>query len=132
MKDFITQLRAWCEQKISLWQQESDVIFKEGDVWWCRMGVNVGEEIYGKGPKYTRPVLIFRKFTANSFMGIPLTGQGKEGNWYVEIVLHDKKSWLLLNQARILDKKRLTVRIGSIEPEQHREIKRHFLRFYDS
>ena len=132
MKDFVGQIRLWCEQKILLWKNESEVIFKEGEVWWCRFGINVGEEIYGKGRFYTRPVLAFRKFTGNSFLGLPLTGQGKTGSWYVPIQLHSKKSWVLLNQARILDKKRLTVRIGTVEEEQLRKVRASFVSFYSS
>ena len=25
------------------------LFFKEGEIWWCSLGVNVCEEVYGKG-----------------------------------------------------------------------------------
>ena len=94
--------------------------------------MNLGEEIFGKGEKFTRPVLIFKKFTHNSFMGLPLTSKQKEGTWYVEIHHAGKKNWVILNQARILDKKRLTNRIGTLDDEDYKLIKERFLKFYGS
>ena len=54
--------------------------------------MNVGEEVIGKGNKFTRPILIFRKFTSNSFLGLPLTKQEKKGTWYVEITISWRKT----------------------------------------
>jgi mRNA interferase MazF len=31
---------------------------KEGEVWWCNCGENIGSEIYGKGKKFLRPFAI--------------------------------------------------------------------------
>ena len=39
--------------------------------------------MFGKGAKFTRPILVFQKFTGNSFLGLPMTKQEKEGSWYV-------------------------------------------------
>lgn len=94
--------------------------------------MNLGEEIFGKGEKLTRPVLIFRKFTSNSFLGLPLTTQEKQDSWYVETELKGVKRWAMLNQARILDKKRLTSRVGALDNGQLNRVKRHFLEFYSS
>ena len=65
----------WCRVHILLRESDLRVLFKEGEVWWCSVGLNVGEEEFGKGERFVRPVLIFKKFTQNSFLGIPLTGQ---------------------------------------------------------
>jgi len=94
--------------------------------------MNLGEEMFGKGNKFTRPVLIFRKFTGNSFLGLPLTRQEKQGSWYVEITIHGEKNWVMLNQARVLDKKRLTNRIGALDNGDLKKVKEKFLKFYDS
>jgi hypothetical protein len=29
---------------------------KEKEIWWCRVGLNIGTEVYGKGKDYMRPV----------------------------------------------------------------------------
>ena len=63
--DFINEIKNWLELKIKLWTKKNQVVFRQGDIWWCSLGFNIGEEIFGKGKKFTRPVLIFKKFTAN-------------------------------------------------------------------
>lgn len=128
--DYVTLLRNWCRLKTALWNKQSKVVFKQGDIWWCSLGANLGEEMFGKGAKFTRPVLIFRKFTGNSFLGLPITKQEKTGSWYVQITVHKERRWVMLNQARVLDKKRLTNRIGVLGNADCRKVKEEFLKFY--
>lgn len=62
----ITQLlKDWFSLKLTLCSKKSNAIFKQQELWWCSLGANLGEEIFGKGEKFTRPILIFKKFTAN-------------------------------------------------------------------
>src|SRR3989338_3071198 len=130
--DCITLIKEWCGLKSDLCGKESKVIFKQGDIWWCSLGMNLGEEVFGKGEKFRRPVLVFRKFTGNSFLGLPITRQEKKGSWYVEITIHGEKRWIMLNQARVLDKKRLTSRIGALDSTDFNKVKSKFLEFYNS
>ena len=131
--DFVKEIKNWLELKIKIWPEKKEIIFKRGEIWWCSLGFNVGEEIFGKGNKFTRPVLIFKKFTSNSFLGLPLTTHGRKGSWYVEVkVRGNTKQWVLLNQARILDKKRLTNKIDDIRNIDYKLVKERFLEFYSS
>ena len=130
--DFINEIKNWLELKIKLWIEDKKVVFKQGEIWWCSLGFNLGEEIFGKGKKFTRPILIFKKFTANSFLGLPLTLHGKKGSWYVEIKTGGVKRWALLNQARILDKKRLINKIDSVKQVDFEKVKKRFVEFYGS
>ena len=130
--DFVKEIKNWFELKIKLWPKNDNVVFKQGDIWWCSLGFNIGEEILGKGTKFTRPVLVFKKFTSNSFLGLPLTTHGKKGSWYVEISFKNTKQYALLNQARILDKKRLTSRLGALGNTEYLKVKKRFLEFYGS
>ena len=92
--------------------------------------MNIGEEMFGKGGHFRRPVLVFRKFTSNSFLGLSITKQGKEGSWYVKITVHNEKRWVMLNQARILDRKRITNRIAALDSKDFQEVRKRFLEFY--
>lgn len=130
--DFVNEIKNWLELKIKLWTKKDRIVFKQGDIWWCSLGFNIGEEIFGKGEKFTRPVLIFKKFTGNSFLGLPLTTHGKKGSWYVEIEFKGTKQYVLLNQVRILDKKRLTSRLGVLGGNEYLRVKERFLKFYGS
>lgn len=132
ISDYLKLIHEWCKIKILLWKKEGKLVFKQGDIWWCSLGMNLGEEIFGKGSRFTRPVLIFRKFTSNSFFGLPLTKQEKQGTWYVAITIHGVKNYVMLNQARVLDKKRLVHRIGTLDDADFKKVKERFLRFYSS
>ena len=128
--DAIQLLKNWFPFKLFLYSKKSNVIFKQQELWWCSLGVNLGEEIFGKGSKFTRPILIFKKFTANSFLALPITKQEKQGSWYVEITIHQEKRWVMLNQARILDRKRLTNRIGALDDIDFLKVKKSFTELY--
>jgi mRNA interferase MazF len=124
ISDYLIALLDWCKVKIFLWNRRSNIFFKEGEVWWCSIGINVGVEILGKGKRFERPVLIFKKFDQNSFLGIPLTTQLKDGTWYVPTVLRGKIGRAVLNQIRIFDKRRLINEIGTISNENFLEIRK--------
>lgn len=131
MFDYLEYFKNWFKVKISLWEKDSTkIIFKQGDIWWCSIGMNIGEEIFGKSEKFTRPVLIYKKFTGNSFLGLPLTTRDKEGTWYIKISLHEKISRVMLNQARILDKKRLVSKMGSLDDTDMKKVKEGFKKLY--
>lgn len=55
-KDFEGWIKV--KQKIHAAQREHLPIFNERQVWWCSIGVNVGDEEDGKNALYHRPVLI--------------------------------------------------------------------------
>jgi hypothetical protein len=73
MKDF----DKWNEVKKEIDNKPNKVILKEGEVYWSKFGINVGNETRGKGLHFKRPVLILRKFTRDVFFGIPLTSKKK-------------------------------------------------------
>ncbi len=132
MNDYVPRLTEWFELKRKLSSSRNAISFKEREIWWCSVGMNLGEEIYGKGKLFNRPVLIFKKFTSNSFMALPLTSKEKKGSWYVKILHASGESCVILNQARILDKKRLTNRIDVVDGSEFRRIRESFLKLYGS
>ena len=97
--------------------------FKEREIWWCSVGVNIGSEIYGKGRGFARPVLILRKFSKYSFLGVPLTSKRKEGDYFYPISFRDVEGSALLNQHRILDCRRLQRHMGYLTINQLNEIR---------
>ncbi len=93
------------------------------------MVMNIGDEIYGKGVNFLRPVLILKKITQNVFLGLPMTSLEKNGTWYVEILLHKKQNWVILSQARTLDARRLRNRIGELSDSVHSVVQKRFIDF---
>jgi mRNA interferase MazF len=104
--------------------------FKEGDIWWCAFGENIGVEIDGKGRQFSRPVYVYKKLSREGFLGIPLTTQLKTGSWYVEFDFKGIKENANLAQIRVISSKRLTDKIGSLDDGDRVRIKRGFIGLY--
>jgi pseudaminic acid cytidylyltransferase len=97
--------------------------FKPREIFWLRMGQNIGSEEYGKGHEFQRPILIIKKLTRNLFIGTPLTSKIKKENEYFCNINYTTKKGLQQNSAMILqiktfDKKRLMSRIGTLKKDQ--------------
>ena len=103
---------------------------KEGDVWWCSMGENVGIEINGKQEFFLRPVLVLKKLSKFGFMGIPLTSQPHDGSWYVPFIFKDKKQNAVLAQARVLSVHRLRRKMGAVPNSDLELVRGGFRRLY--
>lgn len=105
-------------------------LFKEGEIWWASLGENVGSEINGKSGLFSRPVLIFKKLSKSTFVGIPTSSQDRKGSWYVQITLGNKKSVVILSQARLLDYKRLSSKIAELDVTEMNKVKEKFKNLY--
>ena len=105
-------------------------LFKEGEVWWCGIGDNVGSEINGKSSNFTRPVLIFKKFSGELFSGLPMTTKIKSGTLYVNISFKLKTQGVVLNQGRTLNARRLYTLIGQCDEEDMKKVKAGFGRLF--
>ncbi len=92
--------------------------FKEGEIWWCSIGLNIGHEENGKNQLFNRPVLVVRKFNRNIFLGIPLTSKIKENKFYHIIYFKDKNQSAMMSQIRVWESKRLTHKMGEIMKDQ--------------
>jgi mRNA interferase MazF len=132
MLEYIFAVLVWCKVVIFLRGKDKKILFKEGEIWWCSIGMNVGVEIYGKGRRFARPVLILKKFTSGFFFGVPITSQIKRGIWYAPISFGDVASTAVLSQARSFDAIRLTERMGTLTEENFQEIRRAFLEFHSA
>jgi mRNA interferase MazF len=113
----------WKKIKKNTDVMKNPVMIREGEIIWCRIGVNIGCETFGKGKYYRRPVLVLRKFSTNSFLGIPLTKQEKRGDWYYKIKKDTIVNFLILNQARLFDIKRLENKLYELSEKELLKIK---------
>jgi len=105
-------------------------LFRQGEVWWCSIGENVGSEINGKSKLFSRPVLIFKKLSATTFLGIPTSSQDRNGSWYVRITLQNKVSVVILSQIRVFDYKRLSSKIGHLDAYDYKQVKIAFKKLF--
>lgn len=103
---------------------------KEGEIWWCAIGENIGVEINGKSGFFSRPVLVFKKLSRFGFMGIPLTSQQHKGDWYVPFVFQNKISIAVLSQMRNFSVLRLYRRMGTLPESDFGLVVEGFDRLY--
>lgn len=97
-----------------------------GEIRWCRYGVNIGKEILGKGQTFRRPVLILKKYSGDGFLGLPLTSQSHTGDWYYGLHQKELYGYVILNQGRTLDRKRLEDKIIEISEVELNNIKKAY------
>lgn len=118
-KDFIL----WHNVKEQLDKDNKPPLFKQREIWWCSIGVNIGHESDGKSQYFTRPVLIVRKFNRQIFLGVPLTTKIKENPFYFPIELHNKKQCVMIAQSRVWDASRLKSRMGWLTKSQFEQVR---------
>ena len=106
---------AWNVKKKELEVLDKKFLFKTGDIWWCSVGLNVKAESCGKGDEYQRPILILKKLSSGSCIGIPLSTQEKVGSWFTDITIHGEKRYALLYQIRMFSANRFQRRLASLD-----------------
>ncbi len=116
---------SWHSEKKRLDSRGARIFFRERDIWYLGLGVNVGFEQDGKGQKFTRPVVIVKKFNDKLFWAIPLTTQLRQGKYYFCFTFNksQKPSTAILSQIRLIDAKRLDNRIGMISQTDFANLK---------
>lgn len=105
----------WNIQKKNIEASQKNVFFKEGDVWWCSVGVNIGSESCGKGTQFQRPVLIIKKLSKVICIALPLSKKIKKGTWFMNMYLGNEKRTILLYQIKMLHTKRFQRRLAHID-----------------
>ncbi len=105
---------------------KAEIKLRAGEIRWCRFGINIGNEIIGKDSTFHRPVLILKKFSGDVFFGLPLTTKSHKGDWYYQIIHSDTTQTIILNQGRILDRKRLEEKMFEVSETELEKIKKAY------
>ncbi len=116
----------WNKVKIQTNKIESETRISPGEIRWCKFGVNIGNEILGKGDTFKRPVIILKKFSRDVFLGLPITKKKSEDTWYYPINNEKISGSIILNQSRTLDRKRLEEKITQVRDTELAKIKEAF------
>jgi mRNA-degrading endonuclease toxin of MazEF toxin-antitoxin module len=121
----------WNNNKKRIHEEKSNVFYHEREVWWCSLGVNIGNEQDGSGDEYRRPVLILKGLSKEICLVIPPTSSANEHKLRPSIgIIDGKKANALISQIRVIDKKRLVRKIGYVHPDifnQMRKIVKNLL-----
>jgi mRNA interferase MazF len=98
----------------------------EGDIWWASIGENVGSEINGKSKLFSRPVVILKKLSHGFYFVVPTTTQNRAGSWFVGFRQQERTMAACLHQARAIDYRRLSSKLGTIDDEDFTRVKDGF------
>ena len=104
----------WNDTKKDIHAHGVAPLFKEREVWWCALGVNVQREQNGDTIRHNglpatfrRPVLVLRKFGPESCAILPLTTRGRGGSFdYPLGQINGRENWALL--SRVISAARLS------------------------
>lgn len=117
-KDF----KGWNIEKQRIHELEKNLYFKEREIWWIALGINIGVETDGKNNAYERPVLILKRINRYSAIVIPLTTQGKEDKYRAPISTNNMNSFAKISQIKTISTKRLLRKVDTLPTDQYEVI----------
>jgi mRNA interferase MazF len=121
MKDF----DGWNSRKKNLERKSFYKFYKEREIWWCALGLNVGFEVDGKSKEFLRPVLIIKGLSRETCLIAPLTTSKRSNPLRINIGnMTGKEAQVSLSQIRVIDIKRLVEKIVIIDQEKFLLIKK--------
>ena len=92
----------WNEVKKEIASNNRKVGIKPREIFWIKMGQNIGSEEFGKGKNFARPVIIIRKLTSDLFIGIPTTTTLRDNDYFHSFSYTNKQKGLVDSSAMIL------------------------------
>lgn len=120
----------WNEKKKSVNDRSDLILFHEREIWWCTLGLNIGFEQDGKNDNFERPVLVLRKWSKNTFVGLPLTTTLKTGSYFFDLSVNNEDSVALLSQARTLDRRRLLRKMGTFSRSEFGKLRENYAKLF--
>jgi len=103
---------------------------KEGEVWMCDVGLNIGFEQNGSEDNFSRPMLIIKKFNNHMFWAIPLSTKQKDFDFYFNFIdPNGLKVSAKLAQLKLVSVKRLKRDLYILPNDTFIEMKTQLKRF---
>jgi mRNA interferase MazF len=112
-------------------------LIREGEIWWCRFGENIGTEISGKGAEFARPAIIYTKLSKYAFLVIPTTtklyhknGTPKANDRFIKFRHGGIEMLACLGQIRVIDYRRIKNKIGDSDQKDYGDVCQKFNQLY--
>ncbi|MDP4000814.1 MAG: type II toxin-antitoxin system PemK/MazF family toxin [bacterium] len=97
---------------------------KEGEIWMCIIGRNIGFEQNGGGENFSRPVLVTKKFNNQMFWMVPLSTKQKSLDFYYNFTdPSSRKVSVILAQLRLVSIKRFKRKMYELSAGDFSKIK---------
>lgn len=61
----------WNKEKKNINTRKELIFYRQREIWWCALGINIGFEQDGSDIEYRRPVLILTKTCFSGFSFLP-------------------------------------------------------------
>lgn len=122
---------SWNGIKKSLVNVNEKLLFNEGEIWWCSLGLNIGTETRGSGKMFRRPVIIIKKLSADACIILPVTTQESLGTWFFPLEFPTGRQWAMLHQIRMVNVKRFQKKAFVLNTYQLRDIKEKIKQLLD-
>lgn len=105
----------WNTKKQNIDTSESTRFYREREVWWCHLGLNIGSEQDGSGKKFARPVLILKGLSKTTCFIVPLTTSAESHAFRVPLgVVDGRPAQAIISQMRVVDTRRFINRMDTI------------------
>ncbi len=115
---------AWNKFKKIIDNKDSLSYFREWQVWFISMWVNIWFEQNWKNTNFSRPVLVIKKFNKNIFLWVSLTTRKKKSDYIFQIwKINNKENYIILSQIRLYSSKRLLSHIWWVSKDLNKYIK---------
>lgn len=115
---------AWNEVKKKT-DEEQPRLYTVRELWWCRLGVNVGTEQDGKGEWFVRPCVILRAFGPDACLVAPLTTSTREHPLRIAVgMVEGRDARANISQLRVIDTRRLERKIGFLEQDMFERVRK--------
>jgi len=117
----------WNEIKKIAHSKERRLNIKAREIFWAKIGQNIGDEEYGKGENFTRPVIVIKQLSRDLFLGVPTTTTLKDNDYFHTFEYSNKQRGSIQNSAMILQikvfsKKRVMNKIGMIHKDDFEKV----------
>jgi len=104
---------------------EKPRLYTVREIWWGRLGANVGFEQDGSGRLFLRPIVIMRAFGPNICLVLPLTASKQRHHLRISVgEVQGKQASALLSQMRIIDTRRLVEKVGFMNQQTFAQLKK--------
>lgn len=128
---YIKEFEQRSEEKKETHESEASILYpKERQVWYMKRWVNIGFESDGKW-EFLRPILVMKRIGAMYFC-VPLTTKHKDNRFHylLDQSTFNKTSSVMLSQARVVDVKRFTDHIWTVNKTDFKQIKKLMREMY--
>lgn len=117
----------WNMVKKNTEKQNFTLTVKPREIYWVKIGQNIGSEEFGKDTDFTRPVIIIRRLTKDLFIGVPITTTLKNNDYFHQFSYTNKTRGIVENSAMILQLrtfsiKRVLNKIGKVGTKDFEKI----------